>query len=488
LAVTGPFITGVFLGLGENDNFSKKQIILTSIHRDESESNEQEVIVMEREFLEKLKECWLAFIVIGVVAGGFSWNAQAEEKNGKSRHGKEPELVFPVISDVHIKKNGTMDMQKSQDALEQLNEQAPKQDAFVVVGDLTDNGLQGEYDRFFSLYDAKKQPQAVSLFAIGNHDYRNGLSEADAQKRFLTETRMESIYDHKVIKGYHFIILSTESGLTKGYYSKEQINWLDEQLKQAEKDDPKKPIFVFLHQPMKNTVFGSEWGIEMNGELLYNTLKKYPQVINFSGHTHYPLDDPRTIHQKDFTSIGTSSVSYVWTGPGYLQGEMPPGYQNISQGLIVEAYNNKVVIKRRDFHKNDWTGEPWEIKYPVKDHKFDYTETRDQINPSFPKHASISVVEEKTTASSLEIQFTQAVDNLLLHSYKVTAKDKETGEIVKEYKAFSEYYNDPVPALLTLPVQGLKAGKAYVIEVTALDAFGNASKNSLMIEAKTKAK
>ncbi|MFC3885019.1 metallophosphoesterase [Bacillus songklensis] len=443
---------------------------------------------MRGKFLKKLKGCWLALIVISFVAGSLLWNVQAEEKNGKSRHGKEPELVFPVISDVHIKKSGTIDMQKFQDALQQLNEQAPKQDAFVVVGDLTDNGLQEEYDRFFSLYDVKKQPQAVSLFAIGNHDYRNGLSEADAQKRFLAETRMESIYYHKVIKGCHFIILGPESGLTEGYYSNEQINWLGEQLKQAEEDNPKKPIFVFLHQPIKNTVFGSGGSTEINGELLYHTIKNYPQVIAFSGHTHFPLDDLRTIHQKDFTSVGTSSVSYIWTGPGYLQGELPPGYQNISQGLIVEVYKNKVVIKRRDFHKHDWTGEPWEINYPVKDDEFDYTETRDQIKPFFPKDASISIAEEKTTASSLEIKFTQAVDNLLLHSYKVTAKEKETGETVKEYKAFSEYYHDPVLALLTLPVQGLKADTAYVIEVTALDAFGNESENSLIIEAKTKVK
>jgi 3',5'-cyclic AMP phosphodiesterase CpdA len=450
------------------------------------ETSKREVMLMERNFLKKLKGRWFALIVISIVVGVFSWSVQSEEKDGNS--GKEPELVFPVISDVHIKKSGTIDMQKFKEALDQLNEQAPKQDAFAVVGDLTDNGFREEYDRFFSLYDVKKQPKAVSLFAIGNHEYRNGLSETDAQKRFLTETGMKSIYDHKVIKGYHFIILGTEKKLTPGYYSEEQIKWLSEQLEQAEKDDPKKPIFVFQHHPVKNTVNSSEWSTKVNRDLLYNTLKKYPQVIHFSGHTHYPLNDPRTIHQKDFTSVGTSSVSYIWTGAGYLQGELPPGFQNNSQGLIVEVYKNKVVIKRRDFHKNDWTGEPWVIKLPVKDHPFVYTETRDQVKPAFTKDARISATEEKTTANSLEITFTQAVDNLLVQSYKVTVKEKETGKTVKEYKAFSEYYYDPVPKQLTLAVQGLKPGTTYKINVTALDAFGNESEDSLNIEVKTKAK
>ncbi|CAH0343816.1 metallophosphoesterase [Bacillus sp. CECT 9360] len=439
-------------------------------------------------FLDKKKEISLAIIIFCLIVSALPWSAKADSNPDKTADGKKPELVFPVISDVHIEKSGTMDLQKFEAALNQLNEQAPNQDAFVVVGDLTNNGFQEEYDRFFSLYNAKKQPKASSLFTIGNHDYWNGLSEENAQKRFLTETEMESIHYHKKIKGYHFIILAPENGVTEGYYSKEQIAWLDKQLKQAENDDPKKPIFVFLHQPMKDTVFGSEWGTVTNRDLLYNTLKNYPQSINFSGHTHYPLDDPRTIHQKDFTSVGTSSVSYMWTEAGYLQGELPPGHESISQGLVVEAYKNKVVIKRRDFHNNDWTGKPWEIKYPFKTNTFKFTDTRDQIKPSFPKKADISIVENKTTSTSTAIKFTQATDNLLLHSYKVTAKEKETGKIAKEFKAFSEYYNDPIPNQLTLPVEGLKADTTYVFEVMALDAFGNQSKKSLTIEGKTKAK
>ena len=405
-----------------------------------------------------------------------------------STRGTEPDLVFPVISDVHIKKSGTTDMQKFSSALNQLNQLAPKQDAFVVVGDLTDNGLVEEYNRFLSLYNEKKQPQAVSLMTMGNHDYWNGLAVADAQKRFQVKTGMESLYYHKVIKGYHFIILGTENGTTHGYFSVDQINWLGEKLKQAHEDDPMKPIFVFLHQHIKTTVYGSDaWGTQTNKELLYDTLKEYPLVITFSGHSHYPLDDPRSIHQRDFTSIGTSSVSYMEVESGKLQGNLPPGCRDISQGLIVEVYSNKVFIKRRDFHLNDWTGEPWEIKYPAKKNKFKYTDTRDEVNPHFPKEASLSVVQEKTTTTDLEIMFTQAKDNTLVHSYKVVAKDKATGQIAKEYIAFSEFYKDPVPNPLTLPIKGLKADTTYEIEVHAIDSFGNMCEKALKTVGKTNA-
>nr|WP_280157292.1 metallophosphoesterase [Priestia aryabhattai]MDH3131750.1 metallophosphoesterase [Priestia aryabhattai] len=251
-------------------------------------------------FMETLKKDWLAFVLISVLICGITLNVRAEEKSGRSGY-IEPKLVFPVISDVHIKETGTLDLRTFQHALTQLNEQAPKQDAFVVVGDLADTGALKEYDRFFSVYNQNKQSQAVSLFTIGNHEYRDSVTNQQAQQRFLSKTKMKALYFHQVIKGYHFIMLGTESRLTAGDYSIKQINWLAEQLKIAKRDDPKKPIFVFIHQPINNTLYGkNRWGIEVNEQLLYNTLKPYPQVITFSGHTHHPLDDPRTIFSKRF--------------------------------------------------------------------------------------------------------------------------------------------------------------------------------------------
>jgi hypothetical protein len=71
-------------------------------------------------FLKKLKGILFALIAASFVVSGFLSNVQAEVKTVNTRHGKEPELVFPVISDVHIKKSGTIDLQKFEDALDQL--------------------------------------------------------------------------------------------------------------------------------------------------------------------------------------------------------------------------------------------------------------------------------------------------------------------------------------------------------------------------------
>lgn len=437
-----------------------------------------------------MKKRFKAFIGTTVLLSSLSLVLGIEDQGEmvKAVENEKPDLVFPVISDVHIDNGSTADMTKFRNALDQLNSIAPKQDAFVVVGDLTDYGYESEYDKFFSVFNEKKQENTVSMFAMGNHDYWNGLSEKNAQERFLQKTGMESIYYHKEVNDYHFIVLSPEQSKTHGHYSVAQIEWLGEQLKHSAKEDPKKPIFVFLHQHIKDTVYGSDaWGTVDNKELLYETLKQYPQVVTFSGHSHYALENPRSIHQKDFTSIGTGSVSYLELESGKIQGALPPGNRNLSSGLLVEVYNNNVKIKRRDFHQNDWTGEEWIVNNPSEKSEFRYSEDRDHVFPAFRDNAIIQIPEDSITSGKMEVKFSQATDNLLVHSYNIMAKNLKTGTIDKQFNAFSEFYYDPMPDTLNFPIDGLQYNTEYEIEVQALDAFGNASKKTLKTRATTKA-
>src|SRR5699024_764621 len=102
----------------------------------------------------------------------------------------------------------------------------------------------------------------------------------EARDLFLQKTGMKAIHYRKVVKGYHFIVLATEDDTCRGKFGKEQIAWLDKQLQIAHEDDPQKPIFVFHHQPIMGTVYGSEWGFEENRDLFYHTLSKYPRAIS----------------------------------------------------------------------------------------------------------------------------------------------------------------------------------------------------------------
>ncbi|EOO21307.1 MULTISPECIES: LamG-like jellyroll fold domain-containing protein [Bacillus] len=440
---------------------------------------------MERTALRKVKGLIGVLMVFVLAFVSLPWNTpvKAEEKK-QEKSPSEKKLVFPVVSDVHIKDNETDGMFRWKRAIEQFNTLAPKQDAFVIVGDFTDSGSVKQYDRFMQVYNDNANKDAVRMNSLGNHDYWNGLSVEGAQKRFLEKTGMESIYYHKVVKGYHFIVMSPENETTHGYYSDKQINWLKEEMAKAQKDDPEKPIFVFLHQHIKDTVYGSqEWGTKDSAKI-NAVLKEYPQVITFSGHSHYPLDDPRSIHQKDFTSVGTSSVSYMEVEGGKVQGNIPPGASTLSQGLLVEVDDKEVTINRRDFHTNSWTGEPWKIQLPSKKETFTHVEDRDKEKPYFAKDAKLAV--SNVTENAATVTFPQAVDNLLVHSYRLQAKDKQTGEIKNKLLAFSEFYRDPVPKELTFTLAGLDGGKTYTLEVVAIDSFGNESAQPLTAEITTK--
>lgn len=397
----------------------------------------------------------------------------------------QPTLVFPVISDVHIDPSGEESVVKFERAMLQLNARAPHQDAFVIVGDLTNNGLEEEYDRNMEVFYKHKLPEAKPLIAIGNHDYWNGLPIEEAQARFLAKTEMPSLYFHEVIKGYHFIVLATEDKVTSGYFSLEQIAWLREQLQMAAADSSDRPIFVFLHQHLKDTVYGSEdWGILDNIEPLMEALRPYPQVITFSGHSHYPLQDPRSIHQKDFTSVGTASLSYMEVEHGKLQGNLPLRGEYFSQGCLVEVYEDRVAIHRLDFVYERELGDTWVVPQPASPSSFIYTNIRDAEAPTFPPHAVLLVEADCTTSNSTVIIFDQAIDNELVHSYRISF-EPHAADAAVEYFAYSEYYKYPVPEKLRLEIPALEPDREYLITVQAIDAFGNVSEQMLQGSCRT---
>ncbi|TFJ92010.1 FIMAH domain-containing protein [Lentibacillus salicampi] len=434
--------------------------------------------VFQKNFIKLLVATILVFS-LGMTA--YPWNTQAEDHSGDSNTTlEEPNLVFPVISDTQIGRDEG-GPERFDNAMNQLNELAPNQDALVFIGDLTSHGYEEEYDTWSSVFNKHVQPQAEQLIGIGNHEYDyNGLTPEGSQQRFFDKTGMESLYYHKTIKDYDFIMMGEESGY---FYSKEQVQWLGDQLKQSEQRDPNKPIFIFLHHGIKDTTYGTEdWYIENdNQRLLRETLKQYPQVVLMAGHTHYPISDPRSVYQKDYTAVNSGSISYMWTEKGYLQGEVPE--TEVSNGLLVKVYDNEVVIKRRNFTGERWVQDPWVIETPVKSNEgFKYTDNRDQESPYFDKNANPSV--SRLTVNSLNISFPQAFDNLLTHSYQVTAINQKTGKVTNQYKAFSEYYKGEVPSSLTFPVNNLQPATAYQMNVQAIDAFGNVS-NELMTTAIT---
>jgi Icc protein len=284
-----------------------------------------------------------------------------------------PALRFSVISDIHVEVGNNESVRKTKQALNDLNAAVPNSDALVINGDLG-QGTLNDYITLKNLLKNVPLPPNV-LYTIGNHEYYNafhnqngkwslntypnGETEKASQQRFLNYVGRPSLYDDAWISGYHFIMLGSEkyrqsdlSFKEDAWLSNEQLKWLHQKL-QAD-DQSGKAVFVFLHQPLPNTVAGSS--IYFNGrgvvqhEKLKEILSQHPQVIFFSGHTHWELASKNTLIKDKFTMVNSSSVYQP-----YDENDRPYKLnQRRSEGLAVEVYPDKVLIQGRDFTKHSW--------------------------------------------------------------------------------------------------------------------------------------
>jgi 3',5'-cyclic-AMP phosphodiesterase len=312
----------------------------------------------------------IASLIIGVnLLASFGFQAKAEEN-------KEPKYTFAVLSDIHIQAGSAQNMRKLEAALRDLNELNPSPQSVVINGDLTE-GLAADYHQLNQILQEQPHPKDM-FFTIGNHEfYRawvkndeiwspdtfpNGEDDASSLNRFLHWIREPKVYYNRMLNGFPFIFLGSEhyrqtnaNIREDAYLSTEQLEWLKARLDEAEQT--KQPVFVFLHQPLPETVSGTyvcclNNRAVLQHEQLRGILSQHSNVFLFSGHTHLQLKLPKTLVNKGFTAINSSSVSQPWDDDEHgLKKSM--GVQE-SEGLIVEVYDDHVWIKGRDFYRKRW--------------------------------------------------------------------------------------------------------------------------------------
>ena len=285
----------------------------------------------------------------------------------------EPLYEFQIVTDTHVS-TSLSDLQAEHFTamLQDVAANSPDSLGLVISGDVTDTGVAEEYENVLSLYAAVEgAPQMY--WTIGNHDY--ALTSGDSQTQidlFLEYSGAENIYYDKWIGDTHFIFLgSEETDTTSGVgaiISDTQLDWLETAL--AERYKVGRPIFVFLHQAVYNTVAGSlagqGWdGIGTAGVLddsearLMSILASYPEVIYFSGHSHWELNSVGTMYERTdsmCTAFNAASVGYLWTSYGdtYTSGNYYNDEHGGSQGYYVEVYEDKILVLGRDFEESKW--------------------------------------------------------------------------------------------------------------------------------------
>lgn len=392
----------------------------------------------------------------------------------------KPVLRFTVVSDIHYRDENSVERERMKKAIETSyalsdNEEYSNLDALYVVGDFATSGTEEQMLAFKDTLDKNLRSGTKTVLSLASHEFFAG--EEIALERF-NKIFAQAPDSHEVINGYHFISVTCTGGC---HFDDAKREWVAAELKKAAQDHPTRPIFFFQHPHIMGTVYGSaNWGEDELTDILMN----YPQIIDFSGHSHAPINDPRSIHQRHFTCLGTGSLSYFELDEfDKVYGTCPPGKEKAAQMLIVEAdAENRVRIYPYDLITSNFFPFTWKIDEAWNPDSYLYTDKRykSDLTPWFDESAKIEVNDVK--ADGFTVTFDQAkISEEYINDYNIYVVNKD-GVIVRNSTIWSEFYFYDMPQKLSVSFDSLDAGE-YKVKIFANSFWRNRSEKPLISEA-----
>lgn len=422
-------------------------------------------------------------------------------------------LSLAAISDVHIEGSSDAYANKFTSALNQLKVKAAESDAngidgVMVVGDLIQRAEITMAQNFKALYeDVFKPTEVPMIYTIGNHDMNPkydwtpstvaqsvAMSNTFGDEYFKTDidNTMRNNYEarHCVIGGYH-ILAVTPNGDQPITYSPNVITWLDQQLDAITKTDPNRYVIVLTHPMIYNTIYGSLLG-EDGGvwtstlpnywatRVLTGVLEKYPQVVSFHGHLHFPINDPRSLWQGKWTALGCGSTRYMAIEPAGWEGisstpTVMNDANNFSQGYLVQFdVNGNMRIVKMDFFNNGTIGEPYVMQYPdaAGANLAKYNNVTRKAANQAPTMSTIEAKDVKDNEAA-SVTFAAGKDDEFVHHYVITLS--KGGNVVATKKILADFYLHPntseMKSSWTYGFGTLSESGQYTVTVVAVDSW-----------------
>lgn len=422
-------------------------------------------------------------------------------------------LSLAAISDVHIEGSGDAYANKFVSALNQLKAKASESDAngidgVMVVGDLIQRAEVAMAQNFKNLYEEVFNPEEVPMiYTIGNHDMNPtyawtastvaqsvALYNTFGPEYFKTDVdnTMRNNYEarHCIIGGYH-ILAVTPNGDQPVVYSPNVVTWLDQQLESITKTDPNRYVIVLTHPMIYNTIYGSLLGEEGGiwtstlpnywaTRALTGVLEKYPQVVSFHGHLHFPINDPRTLWQGKWTALGCGSTRYMAIEPAGWEGvsstpTVMNDSNNFSQGYLVQFdTNGNMRVIKMDFFNNGTIGEPYVMQYPSADGA-NLAKYNNDSRKAANQAPTLSTIEAKDVKESeaATVTFAAGKDDEFVHHYVVTLS--KAGKEVATKKILADFYLHPktsdMKSSWTVDFGTLSESGQYTVTVVAYDSW-----------------
>ena len=388
-----------------------------------------------------------------------------------------PVIRFIASSDTHVRDDSDTNANRIRMMLEETyvisdgDSVYNALDAFIVAGDLTNDGTESEFNKFWNAVSSTKREDTQFMGVVPkNHDGWT-MNRKDMRNCYSSITGEEPDF-HKVINGFHFIGISA-SPLDGVQYSDSQLKWLKAQLKEAVKDTPDKPVFFIHHEHNRNTVYGSStydgWGITR----FKSILKNYPQVVDFSGHSHYPLNDPRSIWQGKYTCIGTGAIYYSEFTIDEMRAYDPPGCYDTATYWIVEVNaEGDLHLRGRDINADEQLCEYY-ISNPADKSNREYTPAKQKAASSAPAFADGAGLEIENLGggkAKVSAPAAQSTDGKPVVLYRIAVKN-QFGVTIEKKWVLPKYYEANTPDTVEFELENLANGNLE-ISVVAENAYG----------------
>lgn len=423
--------------------------------------------------------------------------------------GQEEEIVttnllrIGILSDIHIGPHwGLEQHDRLEKALRFFKNKGV--DGVLITGDLQENtdvntasvNVEEVVDVWFSVFPDNKNDltgeRVEPMLIYGNHDI--GLVDAQYWPDRLGEFKEAWL---KEIKGYQFV---------GAHYTKEGSELAAQLVGRAEALSEDKPFFFAQHQPVMQTLIGESTGLRGTGVPMFDVLRSYENCVVFTGHTHIPITDERSIWQSNkkkaaqFTAVNCSTINYAWL-KSHTEMDINGNANDTQQGMYMVVDGPLVTLERWSFHNMklvyqgelttvnmedaDQLGAPWVFDATQKKNRpYDY-ETRQlkADQPVFPEGAQLDVA--SVGANYVNVFIPAATVGApegysdLIQSYYLEAVDVRTGEVIATSEVATEHHVDLSEQRLGhdvyIGLEGLEPGCTYLLKAYARECYQKAS-------------
>lgn len=378
-----------------------------------------------------------------------------------------PEVRVVVFTDTHNENENVADAIDTAYAMFESDPVYKGVDAFFGLGDFSSIGTQHDYEAYANTLKEHIREGTVCRNVLGNHEFK-----ADDYKQLFVKHFVHGINTVTQIKGFTFIAFSGERSLTEWTFTPGSLKWLSDEIEKAEASAGDKPIFVMQHPHPFGTVYGSSvWCTPQ----LNPVFAGHNKVINFSGHSHFPMNDPRSINQTTYTSVGVGAMARFELDKDYIVGQHPERYEDAAQFCVIEADSDgSVRIRGYDLLSDRFFCEYYIDNINDAD-SYAYTYKNMKAHDKAPVFSGDSSAFAQTDENGdYRISFThaQVPDGYIVHEYKVIITD-ENGKKIHKDNIIADYYivDDIDTQGFTVSKALLEKGKTYSLTITAESAY-----------------